>query len=53
MTASKTCGSTVIVTVPSFVMLSLDGLFGSSMTTPLRLVGLDQYFSNMASLIHF
>lgn len=53
MVASKTCGSTVIVTWPSLVMLSFGGLFGSSITTPLRFVGLDQYFSNMPSLVHF
>lgn len=39
MVASKTCGSTVMVTVPSFIMLSLGGLFGSSMTTPFFFVG--------------
>lgn len=52
MVASKTCGSTVIVTGPSFIMVSLEGLLGSSMTTPFRLEGLDQYFSNIPSLIH-
>jgi hypothetical protein len=53
MVASKTCGSTVIVTWPSFVMLSFGGLFGSSCTTPFRFVGFDQYFSNIPSLVHF
>lgn len=52
MVASKTCGSTVMVTWPSLTMLSLGGLLGSSMTTPFRLTGLDQYFSKMLSLIH-
>jgi len=33
-------------------MLSLGGLLGSSMTTPFRLTGFDQYFSKMLSLIH-
>lgn len=51
--ASKTCGSTVMVTWPSLAMLSFGGLFGSSITTPLRFVGFDQYFSNIPSLIHF
>jgi hypothetical protein len=53
MVASKTCGSTVMVTWPSLVMLSFGGLFGSSITTPFRFVGFDQYFSNIPSLIHF
>ena len=52
MVASKTCGSTVMVTWPSLTMLSLGGLFASSWTTPFRLTGLDQYFSKMLSLIH-
>ena len=47
--ASMTCGSTVMVTLPSFIMLSLGGLLGSSLTTPFRLDGFDQYFSNMPS----
>lgn len=49
MTASMTCGSTVIVTVPILVMLSFAGLFGSSLTTPFLLTGFVQYFSNMPS----
>ena len=53
MVASMTCGSTVIVTVPTLTMESLDGLLGSSLTTPLRFVGLVQYFSKMPSCIHF
>lgn len=53
MVASKTCGSTVIVIWPILVMLSLGGLFGSSITTPFFLVGLDQYFSKMPSIVHF
>lgn len=53
MVASKTCGSTVMVTCPSLVMLSFGGLLGSSITTPFRFVGLDQYFSNIPSVVHF
>ena len=41
MVASKTCGSTVMVTWPILVMLSLGGLFGSSMRTPFFLVGFE------------
>lgn len=52
MVASKLCGSTIMVTFPSFTMLSFGGLFGSSMICPLFLTGLDQYFGNMASDIH-
>jgi hypothetical protein len=41
-----------MVTWPSLVMLSLGGLLGSSISTPFRLDGFVQYFSNMPSLIH-
>lgn len=41
-----------MTTGPSLIMVSLAGLPGSSMTTPFRLDGLDQYFSKMPSLIH-
>lgn len=41
-----------MTTWPSLIMVSLAGLLGSSITTPFRLEGLDQYFSNMPSLIH-
>lgn len=51
--ASKTCGSTVIVTWPSLTMLSLGGLLGSSMTAPLFFIGFVQYFSNICSVIHW
>jgi hypothetical protein len=51
--ASKTCGSTVMVTDPTLIMLSLGGFFGSSYITPFLLYGLVQYFSKMPSLIHF
>jgi hypothetical protein len=37
MVASKMCGSMVMVTLPTRVMLSLGGFFGSSFSTPLRL----------------
>lgn len=50
--ASKMCGSMVIVTGPSLDMLSLGGLLGSSVTTPLRFIGLVQYFSKTPSAIH-
>lgn len=53
MVASKTCGSTVMVTWPNLTMLSLGGLLGSSMTAPLFFMGLVQYFSNICSLIHW
>lgn len=49
MVASRTCGSIVMVTWPILVMLSLGGLFGSSLTMPLRFVGFVQYFSKMPS----
>lgn len=51
--ASNTCGSTVINTWPSLTMESFDGFFGSSVATPRRFDGLDQYFSKIPSLIHF
>lgn len=51
--ASRTCGSTVMVTCPILVILSLGGLFGSSFTTPFRFVGFVQYFSNIPSCIQF
>ncbi len=53
MVASNTCGSTVIVTWPILVIVSLGGLLESSFTTPFRLVGFVQYFSNTPSFIHF
>lgn len=53
MVASTMCGSMVMVTVPTLVMLSFGGFLGSSWRTPLRLYGLVQYFSNRPSLIHF
>lgn len=52
MVASKTCGSTVMTTWPTLLMLSFGGLFGSSTVAPLRLEGFVQYFSKMPSLIH-
>ena len=52
MVASKTCGSTVITTWPTLLMLSLGGLFGSSIRTPLRFEGFDQYFWKKPSVIH-
>jgi hypothetical protein len=51
--ASTTCGSIVIVTTPTLVMLSLGGFLGSSWTTPLRLCGFVQYFSKSPSWVHF
>ena len=51
--ASKMCGSTVIVQVPSLVMESLEGLFAGCSTTPFFFTGFVQYFSNMPSLSHF
>lgn len=51
--ASITCGSSVIVTVPTFCMLSLGGFLGSSLSTPFLLCGFVQYFSNRPSLVHF
>lgn len=47
------CGSIVIVTVPTFDMVSLGGFLGSSLMTPLRLCGFDQYLAKRPSLIHF
>lgn len=37
MVASTTCGSIIMVTRPTFVMVSFGGFLGSSMSTPLRL----------------
>lgn len=37
MVASTMCGSMVMVTMPTLVMLSLGGFLGSSCRTPLRL----------------
>jgi hypothetical protein len=51
--ASKMCGSTVIVHVPSFVIDSLGGLFGGCSVLPFLFTGFVQYFSNMPSLSHF
>jgi hypothetical protein len=51
--ASIRWGSTVIVTWPILLMVSLAGLLESSLTTPFRLVGFVQYFSNTPSCIHF
>ena len=51
--ASKMCGSTVIVHVPSFVIDSLGGLFGGTSGAPFLFTGFVQYFSNMPSLSHF
>lgn len=53
MVASMMCGSIVIVTVPTFVILSFGGFFGSSLRTPFRLCGFVQYFSKRPSLVHF
>ena len=52
MTASKVCGSQVIVQVPSFVMVSFPGLFSTS-GAPFFFVTLVQYLSKMPSLIQF
>jgi hypothetical protein len=52
ITASKMCGSTVIVQVPSFVIVSFAGLFVKS-GAPFFFVGFVQYFSKMPSLSHF
>lgn len=43
----------MIVTWPIFAILSLGGLWGSSLTTPFRFVGFVQYLSKMPSWIHF
>jgi hypothetical protein len=51
--ASKMCGSTVIVHVPSFVIDSLGGLLGGCSVLPFLFTGFVQYFSNMPSLSHF
>lgn len=53
MVASIMCGSIVIVTVPTFDMVSLGGFLGSSLRTPLRLCGFVQYLAKRPSLIHF
>lgn len=53
MVASITWGSTVIVIWPILDMVSFAGLLESSLTTPFRLVGFVQYFSNTPSCIHF
>lgn len=53
MVASIMCGSIVIVTVPTFDMVSLGGFLGSSLMTPLRLCGFVQYLAKRPSLIHF
>jgi hypothetical protein len=53
MEASKMCGSTVIVQVPSFVIESFEGLFAGCSITPFFFTGFVQYFSNMPSLSHF
>ncbi len=52
ITASKICGSTVMVQVPSFVIVSFAGLLVKS-GAPFFFVGFVQYFSNMPSLSHF
>lgn len=54
ITASKMCGSTVMVQVPSFVIESFGGLFAGSGTAPFFLaLGFVQYRSKMPSLSHF
>lgn len=41
-----------MVTWPTFIMLSLGGLLGSSAVAPFFFDGLVQYFSKMLSVIH-
>src|ERR1700712_5690116 len=51
--ASKICGSTVIVQLPSFVIESLAGLSAGWSGSPFFFFGLVQYFSKIPSLSHF